>query len=117
MTLSWISLAERVEGVDVGGQHPNLPQHLRRRVGGKEEVRGQRAPSSHPGGDVDALVPECGARQPPGFPLVSLDPDAASVRCALSRRAAPTPSMISSGQPAGTSIAPGRWRSSHRGGR
>ena len=42
---------------------------------------------------------------------------AASIRCMLSRRAAPTPSMMSSEQPAGTSIAPGRWCSSHAGGR
>jgi hypothetical protein len=64
----------------------------------------------------------------PGFPTrarvrrsVSRSSDwtqtAASVRCVLSRRPAPTPSMMSSGQSAGTSIAPWRWCSSHRGGR
>jgi hypothetical protein len=34
-----------------------------------------------------------------------------SIRCATSRRPAPSPSMISSGQPAGTSIDPSRPRS------
>ena len=65
---------------------------------------------------------------PPGCPTrarlrrsVSLSSErtqtATSIRGALSRRAAPTPSMMRSGQPAGTSIAPGRLRSSHGGGR
>jgi hypothetical protein len=41
----------------------------------------------------------------------------ASIRCATSRRPAPSPSMISSGQPTGTSIDPSRPCSSQRGGR
>jgi hypothetical protein len=53
--------------------------------------------------------------------LASLSSDCtqirASIRCATSRRPAPSPSMTSSGQPAGTLIDPARPCSAHRGGR